>query len=98
MLHPARRATVARANEDSMPATTSLDPLFKPRSIAVIGASRRRDAIGGSILRNLLDLPFQGAVYPINPSATSIRRPRARSVNAIRSHLQVRRTTARSSF
>ncbi|HEU4333435.1 MAG TPA: acetate--CoA ligase family protein [Candidatus Eisenbacteria bacterium] len=55
-----------------MPPTSSLDPLFKPRSIAVIGASRRRDAIGGAILRNLLDLPFQGAVYPINPSATNI--------------------------
>jgi acetyl coenzyme A synthetase (ADP forming)-like protein len=63
---------VARENEEAMPDTSSLEPLFRPRSIAVIGASRRRDAIGGAILRNLLDQPFQGAVYPINPSASNI--------------------------
>ncbi len=53
-----------------MPA--SLEPLFRPRSIAVIGASRRRDAIGGAILHNLTQQPFQGPVYPINPRATHV--------------------------
>ncbi len=53
-----------------MPA--SLQPLFRPRSIAVIGASRRRDAIGGAILNNLTKQPFQGPVYPINPHATHV--------------------------
>ncbi|MEK7347291.1 MAG: acetate--CoA ligase family protein [Candidatus Eisenbacteria bacterium] len=53
-----------------MPA--SLEPLFRPRSIAVIGASRRRDAIGGAILHNLTQQPFQGPVYPINPHATHV--------------------------
>jgi len=46
-----------------------LDALLRPRSIAVIGASRRRDSIGGAILRNLIDQGFQGPVYPINPNA-----------------------------
>ncbi|HEY6572793.1 MAG TPA: acetate--CoA ligase family protein, partial [Candidatus Eisenbacteria bacterium] len=50
----------------------SLEPLFRPHSIAVIGASRRRDAIGGAILHNLTQQPFQGPVYPVNPSATHI--------------------------
>ena len=50
----------------------SLDPLFRPRSIAVIGASRRRDAIGGAILHNLTEQPFQGPVYAINPNATHV--------------------------
>ena len=40
----------------------SLEPLFRPRSIAVIGASRRRDAIGGAILHNLTQQPFHGPV------------------------------------
>jgi len=53
-----------------MPA--SLEPLFRPRSIAVIGASRRRDAIGGAILNNLIQQPFQGPVYPVNPNAGHI--------------------------
>ena len=49
-----------------------LDPIFSPRSIAVIGASRRRDSIGFSLLHNLVMSEFQGAIYPINPKANSI--------------------------
>ncbi len=65
-----------------MPAT--LEPLFRPRSIAVIGASRRRDAIGGAVLRNLLEQPFQGAVYPVNPNATHIQAvPAFPSIDAV---------------
>ena len=62
----------------------TLEPLFRPRHIAVIGASRRRDAIGGALLRNLLDQPFQGAVYPINPNATHIQAvPAFPSIDAV---------------
>ena len=50
----------------------SLKPLLCPRSIAVIGASRRRDSIGGAVLHNLLQQPFQGPVYPVNPKASHI--------------------------
>ncbi len=50
----------------------SLDPLLKPRSVAVIGASRRRDSIGGAILHNLIEQGFQGPVYPVNPNATYV--------------------------
>ena len=50
----------------------TLVPLLRPRSIAVIGASRRRDSIGGAVLHNLLQQPFQGPVYPVNPKATHI--------------------------
>jgi acetate---CoA ligase (ADP-forming) len=40
--------------------------------VAVVGASRRRDAIGGAVLRNLIDQGFQGPVYPVNPSASHV--------------------------
>jgi len=50
----------------------SLEPLLRPRSVAVVGASRRRDAIGGAILHNLLEQGFQGPVYPVNPSSTHV--------------------------
>ena len=50
----------------------ALDPLLRPRSVAVIGASRRRDSIGGAILHNLIEQGFQGPVYPVNPSAAHV--------------------------
>jgi acyl-CoA synthetase (NDP forming) len=51
---------------------SSLEPLFRPRSVAVVGASRRRDSIGGAILHNLIEQGFQGPVYPVNPKATHV--------------------------
>jgi acetyl coenzyme A synthetase (ADP forming)-like protein len=49
-----------------------LDPLFRPRSIAVVGASREKQTIGREILHNLIDYGFTGPVYPVNPKASSI--------------------------
>ncbi|MCP4203024.1 MAG: GNAT family N-acetyltransferase, partial [bacterium] len=49
-----------------------LEAIFSPRSIAVIGASRRRDSIGFSLLHNLVVSEFQGSIFPVNPSAESI--------------------------
>lgn len=50
----------------------ALDAIFSPRSIAVIGASRRRDSIGFALLHNLLVNEFNGAVFPVNPGAEAI--------------------------
>src|SRR5882672_4387871 len=50
----------------------NLESLLRPRSVAVIGASRRRDSIGGAILRNLIEQGFQGPVYPVNPNASFV--------------------------
>ena len=55
----------------------SLDPIFSPRTVAVIGASRRPNSIGYSILHNLLQGGFTGALYPINPGARAIHSLRA---------------------
>jgi acetyl coenzyme A synthetase (ADP forming)-like protein len=49
-----------------------LDPIFSPRSIAVVGASRNRESIGFALLHNLVLAEFRGAIYPINPKAQSI--------------------------
>ncbi len=62
----------------------SLDVLFRPSSIAVIGASRRSGTIGYQIVDNLLRHGFQGVLHPVNPSATAIHGVRAYpSVTAI---------------
>ncbi len=47
--------------------THRLTPLLAPRSIALVGASRRRHSVGNDVLRNLVPGGFAGAVYPVNP-------------------------------
>jgi acetyl coenzyme A synthetase (ADP forming)-like protein len=51
----------------------SLAPFFRPRSVAVVGASRDPSAIGHHFLDALVKGEFHGAVYPVNPKATAIR-------------------------
>jgi acetate---CoA ligase (ADP-forming) len=55
----------------------ALDCILRPRSIAVIGASRMSNTIGHQIFGNLLRYGFTGAAYPVNPNATSIQSVRA---------------------
>ena len=55
----------------------SLQPILRPRSIAVIGAGRSRGGIGHEIFRNLLAGHFQGVVYPVNRSAREVAGVRA---------------------
>jgi acetate---CoA ligase (ADP-forming) len=51
---------------DHAAVTASLRPFFEPRSVAVIGASRRRGSIGGELFRNILAGEFRGVAYPVN--------------------------------
>jgi acyl-CoA synthetase (NDP forming) len=50
----------------------SLTPIFKPKSVAVIGASTAPGKLGHDILANLKNGGFPGALYPINPKADEI--------------------------
>ena len=61
-----------------------LDALFRPKSVAVIGASAKELSVGNRIIRNLVEFGFKGAIYPINPKADEIR-----GVKAYRSILDV---------
>jgi len=54
-----------------------LDALFRPRSVAVIGASRKRGSIAGEVFHNLLSSEFPGPIYPVNPAARSVQSVRA---------------------
>src|SRR6187397_1409656 len=49
-----------------------LDVIFRPRSVAVVGASRDRGSIGFSIVHILVRGEFAGAIYPVNPKAAAI--------------------------
>ncbi len=50
----------------------ALNKLLTPKSVAVIGASATPGKIGYSVMRNLIDGGYAGAIYPINPSSTEI--------------------------
>lgn len=50
----------------------SLDPIFQPRSVAVVGASATPGAVGSILIKNLLQNPFGGVVYPINPKRHAV--------------------------
>ena len=51
-----------------------LDSLLKPRSIAVVGASRRAGSIGREILHQLIEFEYHGMLFPVNPKADSFTR------------------------
>lgn len=52
--------------------TSPIEAIFRPRSIAIIGASRDPDAIGSQILHNLITHRFNGVLYPVNPKTPVI--------------------------
>jgi acetyltransferase len=46
--------------------------MFSPRSLAIIGASRRQGTLGRMFLDAVLQLNFQGKIFPVNPKSTQI--------------------------
>jgi len=55
----------------------SLDKIFKPKSVAVIGASDRPGSVGFALIDNLLNSDFRGKVYPVNMKRKRIHGKRA---------------------
>ena len=53
-------------------ASRSLNELFAPASVAVIGASNRTGTVGASLFRNVLGAGFRGVAYPVNPRWSSV--------------------------
>ena len=49
-----------------------MDLFFKPRSVAVIGASGTPGKLGYVIVKNVADSDFAGEVYPVNPKSDEI--------------------------
>ncbi len=49
-----------------------LDALFRPRSVAIIGASRTPGKVGHILTQNVIESGFPGNIYPINPNAEEI--------------------------
>jgi acetyltransferase len=49
-----------------------LDTLFAPRSIAVIGASEREGSNGRTVMLNLIESPYKGKIYAVNPQFLTV--------------------------
>ena len=71
-IEPTERWADQTAARSQKAAYASMKGIFEPRSIAVVGASRRRGALGTEILENLRATGFRGDLYAVNPNATDI--------------------------
>jgi acetyl coenzyme A synthetase (ADP forming)-like protein len=69
---------------EQIAAMNAVRGMLAPRSIAVVGAGRKRKTIGGEVFHNLMDGGFNGPVYPVNPSADVVQ-----SVSAYKSILDI---------
>ena len=61
-----------RSNDPLRAPPSSLDAIFRPRSVAVIGATDKEGSVGRTLLWNLIRHPFGGAVFPVNPKRSSV--------------------------
>lgn len=55
-----------------MPVKADMKALFEPRSIAVIGASTAPGKIGYKIVENIVEVGYEGKVYPVNPKGGEV--------------------------
>ena len=62
----------AVAHREKQADVASLEPLLNPRSVAVIGAGRRSGSVGRTILLNIRDAGFAGALYAVSPRGGDI--------------------------
>jgi acetate---CoA ligase (ADP-forming) len=77
-------AVLRFADRDRLAAQSALRSFLEPTAIAVVGASRNRDTVGGQLFHNTLESGFQGVAYPVNPSADVVQSVHAyRSVEAL---------------
>ncbi|MGZ4455759.1 MAG: bifunctional acetate--CoA ligase family protein/GNAT family N-acetyltransferase, partial [Nocardioides sp.] len=71
-IDPTDTAIGVMINREHVAESASIEKFFNPRSVAVIGASRRQDTIGQALVRNLVMGDFTGRVYVVNPSSAAV--------------------------
>lgn len=71
-IDPTDTAIGLMAGREHRAEAASIEKFFTPRSVAVIGASRRQDTIGQALVRNLVMGNFNGRVYAVNQSSDAV--------------------------
>ncbi|HSU88487.1 MAG TPA: GNAT family N-acetyltransferase, partial [Terriglobia bacterium] len=69
---PTESSVALSETRDRVFTSASLQPFFRPASVAIVGASREPSSIGYRILQAVVANRFQGPVYPVNPKAAII--------------------------
>ncbi len=64
-------------DRDRLAAQAAIRPFLQPRAVAVIGASREHETVGGQLFHNALESGFEGVVYPVNPAAEVVQSVKA---------------------
>src|SRR6478609_295724 len=64
-------------DRDRVAAVAAVERVLRPRSVAVVGASRRPGSFGGAAFRHLLANDFHGELYPVNSNADFVGSRRA---------------------
>lgn len=72
MLQESLRCAPDRAYDILRAESRSLDAIFAPRTIAVIGATEREGSVGRTVLWNLVSHPFGGTIFPVNSHRNSV--------------------------
>ena len=70
---PSADSVIHSDTRDRVFTAASLHPFFRPRSVAVVGASRDASSIGHRVLDALVRGGFPGPVHAVNPNATRVR-------------------------
>ena len=74
---PAAEIIAPKSNQphvglDAATPRQSLDAIFHPRTVAVIGATETVGSVGRTVLWNLISNPFGGTVFPVNPKRSNV--------------------------
>ncbi len=64
---PTAKSVRITSQREQSATIASLTSFFKPRSVAVVGASHHPNSVGYRVVESLVQGHFQGAVYPVNP-------------------------------
>ncbi len=76
-IEPTAAAAEKAEQREKVAEAASIQTFFRPRSVAVVGASRERGTIGAEVFHNILQDGFTGSVYPVNPKAEMVGTVRA---------------------
>ena len=76
-IEPTEGALAAMDARAASSEARSVARILEPRSVAVIGASRRTGTLGHAVFRRLVEAGFDGPVYPVNPEAGHVGSVRA---------------------
>lgn len=63
---------LVKRSRDDLPTLERFRPLFRPGTVAVVGASATKPTIGNTFIRRMQAFGYPGVIYPIHPKATHI--------------------------